>query len=113
MLSPRDKYMPVAESGRDFDTTTSPAEGKIRDQHDCERAEADSKHRLLFNGFLRVHYYWRKTDAAGPGYCHTRFRLHRLRRCFACPVAGAKVLMVEKSILGGTCVNWGCIPAKR
>lgn len=25
---------------------------------------------------------------------------------------GAKVLMVEKSVLGGTCVNWGCIPSK-
>lgn len=25
---------------------------------------------------------------------------------------GAKVLMIEKSDLGGTCVNWGCIPSK-
>ena len=25
---------------------------------------------------------------------------------------GAEVLMIEKSILGGTCVNWGCIPSK-
>lgn len=25
---------------------------------------------------------------------------------------GAKVLMVEQSRLGGTCVNWGCIPSK-
>jgi mercuric reductase len=25
---------------------------------------------------------------------------------------GAKVLMVEQSQLGGTCVNWGCIPSK-
>ncbi|HYS43833.1 MAG TPA: mercury(II) reductase [Geobacteraceae bacterium] len=25
---------------------------------------------------------------------------------------GAKVLMIEKSALGGTCVNWGCIPSK-
>lgn len=25
---------------------------------------------------------------------------------------GARVLMVEKSVLGGTCVNWGCIPSK-
>jgi len=25
---------------------------------------------------------------------------------------GAKVLMVEKSVPGGTCVNWGCIPSK-
>jgi mercuric reductase len=25
---------------------------------------------------------------------------------------GANVLMVEKSVLGGTCVNWGCIPSK-
>jgi mercuric reductase len=25
---------------------------------------------------------------------------------------GAKVLMIEKSVLGGTCVNWGCIPSK-
>ena len=26
--------------------------------------------------------------------------------------AGKKVLMVEQSHLGGTCVNWGCIPSK-
>ncbi|HEY6873382.1 MAG TPA: mercury(II) reductase [Geobacteraceae bacterium] len=25
---------------------------------------------------------------------------------------GAKVLMVEESVLGGTCVNWGCVPSK-
>ncbi|RII28825.1 MAG: mercury(II) reductase [Geobacter sp.] len=25
---------------------------------------------------------------------------------------GARVLMIEKSALGGTCVNWGCIPSK-
>ena len=25
---------------------------------------------------------------------------------------GARVLMVEQSRLGGTCVNWGCIPSK-
>lgn len=25
---------------------------------------------------------------------------------------GAKILMVEQSHLGGTCVNWGCIPSK-
>jgi len=25
---------------------------------------------------------------------------------------GARVLMFEKSVLGGTCVNWGCIPSK-
>ncbi|PLX83233.1 MAG: hypothetical protein C0617_11900 [Desulfuromonas sp.] len=25
---------------------------------------------------------------------------------------GARVLMVEQSHLGGTCVNWGCIPSK-
>lgn len=25
---------------------------------------------------------------------------------------GARVLMVEKSVMGGTCVNWGCIPSK-
>jgi mercuric reductase len=25
---------------------------------------------------------------------------------------GAKVLMIEQSHLGGTCVNWGCIPSK-
>lgn len=24
----------------------------------------------------------------------------------------ARVLMVEKSVMGGTCVNWGCIPSK-
>ncbi len=25
---------------------------------------------------------------------------------------GASVLMIEKSVLGGTCINWGCIPSK-
>lgn len=25
---------------------------------------------------------------------------------------GARVLMVEKSVLGGTCINWGCVPSK-
>lgn len=25
---------------------------------------------------------------------------------------GAKVLMIERSELGGTCINWGCIPSK-
>jgi mercuric reductase len=25
---------------------------------------------------------------------------------------GARVLMIEKSSLGGTCINWGCIPSK-
>lgn len=25
---------------------------------------------------------------------------------------GKKVLMVEQSLLGGTCVNWGCVPSK-
>jgi mercuric reductase len=25
---------------------------------------------------------------------------------------GAKVLMIEKSVPGGTCMNWGCIPSK-
>jgi mercuric reductase len=25
---------------------------------------------------------------------------------------GARVMMVEKSVLGGTCINWGCIPSK-
>ncbi len=25
---------------------------------------------------------------------------------------GKRVLMVEKSVLGGTCINWGCIPSK-
>jgi mercuric reductase len=25
---------------------------------------------------------------------------------------GAKVVMIEKSVLGGTCINWGCIPSK-
>ncbi|HEX8960410.1 MAG TPA: mercury(II) reductase [Geobacteraceae bacterium] len=25
---------------------------------------------------------------------------------------GARVLMLEKSVLGGTCVNWGCVPSK-
>ncbi|AJE02078.1 mercury(II) reductase [Geobacter pickeringii] len=25
---------------------------------------------------------------------------------------GARVLMIEKSVLGGTCINWGCVPSK-
>lgn len=25
---------------------------------------------------------------------------------------GARVLMFEKSVLGGTCINWGCVPSK-
>lgn len=25
---------------------------------------------------------------------------------------GARVLLIEKSVLGGTCINWGCIPSK-
>lgn len=25
---------------------------------------------------------------------------------------GARVLMIEKSVMGGTCINWGCIPSK-
>ncbi|GAM11085.1 mercuric reductase [Geobacter sp. OR-1] len=25
---------------------------------------------------------------------------------------GARVAMIEKSVLGGTCINWGCIPSK-
>lgn len=25
---------------------------------------------------------------------------------------GARVMMIEKSVLGGTCINWGCIPSK-
>ena len=25
---------------------------------------------------------------------------------------GARIVMVEKSVLGGTCINWGCIPSK-
>lgn len=25
---------------------------------------------------------------------------------------GARVMMFEKSVLGGTCINWGCIPSK-
>src|SRR5512146_2561555 len=31
-----------------------------------------------------------------------------LRAC----ALGVRVLMVEKSVLGGTCINWGCIPSK-
>src|SRR5512136_1276371 len=25
---------------------------------------------------------------------------------------GARIVMIEKSVLGGTCINWGCIPSK-
>jgi len=30
----------------------------------------------------------------------------------AASYGAARVLMVEKSVMGGTCVNWGCIPSK-
>lgn len=25
---------------------------------------------------------------------------------------GAKVIVIEKDLVGGTCLNWGCIPTK-
>ena len=35
-----------------------------------------------------------------------------LAGAFKAAELGARVLMVEQSELGGTCVNWGCIPSK-
>ena len=40
---------------------------------------------------------------AGPGGYPTAIRAAQL---------GAKVAIVEKEQLGGTCLNWGCIPTK-
>lgn len=40
---------------------------------------------------------------AGPGGYVTAIR---------CAQLGAKVTVVEKEYLGGTCLNWGCIPSK-
>jgi mercuric reductase len=35
-----------------------------------------------------------------------------LAGAFKAAELGARVLMVEQSEVGGTCVNWGCIPSK-
>lgn len=40
---------------------------------------------------------------AGPGGYHAAIRAAQY---------GAKVALIEKSKLGGTCLNWGCIPTK-
>lgn len=40
---------------------------------------------------------------AGPGGYHAAIRAAQF---------GAKVALVEKEALGGTCLNWGCIPTK-
>src|SRR5580698_3502122 len=40
---------------------------------------------------------------AGPGGYVAAIRAAQL---------GAKVVVVEKEFLGGTCLNWGCIPSK-
>ncbi|NHI92253.1 MAG: dihydrolipoyl dehydrogenase [Candidatus Lokiarchaeota archaeon] len=40
---------------------------------------------------------------AGPGGYHTAIRAAQY---------GAKVALIEKKKLGGTCLNWGCIPTK-
>jgi dihydrolipoamide dehydrogenase len=40
---------------------------------------------------------------AGPGGYHSAIRAAQL---------GAKVVLIEKDKLGGTCSNWGCIPTK-
>ncbi len=40
---------------------------------------------------------------AGPGGYHTAIRAAQY---------GAKVALIEKKNLGGTCLNWGCIPTK-
>ena len=40
---------------------------------------------------------------AGPGGYHAAVRAAQY---------GAKVALIEKKNLGGTCLNWGCIPTK-
>ncbi len=40
---------------------------------------------------------------AGPGGYHAAVRAAQY---------GAKVALIEKANLGGTCLNWGCIPTK-
>ncbi|TFF87371.1 MAG: FAD-dependent oxidoreductase, partial [Promethearchaeota archaeon] len=40
---------------------------------------------------------------AGPGGYHAAIRAAQY---------GAKVALIEKENLGGTCLNWGCIPTK-
>ncbi|TFG24573.1 MAG: FAD-dependent oxidoreductase, partial [Promethearchaeota archaeon] len=40
---------------------------------------------------------------AGPGGYHAAIRAAQY---------GAKVALIEKKNLGGTCLNWGCIPTK-
>ena len=40
---------------------------------------------------------------AGPGGYHAAVRAAQY---------GAKVALIEKAKLGGTCLNWGCIPTK-
>ena len=40
---------------------------------------------------------------AGPGGYHSALRAAQF---------GAKVAVIEKGPLGGTCSNWGCIPTK-
>ncbi|MBY8988868.1 MAG: FAD-dependent oxidoreductase, partial [Candidatus Lokiarchaeota archaeon] len=40
---------------------------------------------------------------SGPGGYHSAIRAAQF---------GAKVALIEKDKLGGTCLNWGCIPAK-
>ena len=39
----------------------------------------------------------------GPGGYHTAIRGSQY---------GAKVALIEKANVGGTCLNWGCIPTK-
>ena len=40
---------------------------------------------------------------AGPG---------GFRAAKRCAKAGASVACIEKAFIGGTCLNWGCIPSK-
>jgi len=40
---------------------------------------------------------------AGPGGYVAAIRAAQL---------GAKVCIIEKELVGGTCLNWGCIPTK-
>src|ERR1700759_4403681 len=42
-------------------------------------------------------------EASGPGGYVTAIRASRL---------GMKVAIVERELLGGICLNWGCIPTK-
>ncbi|MFX1493476.1 MAG: dihydrolipoyl dehydrogenase [Promethearchaeota archaeon] len=52
---------------------------------------------------MSEHQYDVAVIGAGPGGYHSAIRAAQF---------GAKVALIEKAKLGGTCLNWGCIPTK-